>query len=61
MYQNCNISGPPPSLAEQLKQVLAERERRSSVDTDGVFSNTLQSEDISKGKLLSHKTRCLYF
>lgn len=24
------LAGPPPSLAEQLKQVLAERERRSS-------------------------------
>lgn len=25
-----NLAGPPPSLAEQLKQVLAERERRSA-------------------------------
>lgn len=39
------LSGPPPSLAEQLKQVLAERERRmsGSSDTNNSSSNISQT------------------
>lgn len=45
-FTNRNASGPSACFAEQLKQVLAEREMRS-VDSE----NGTSAEDGTKGKL----------
>ncbi|XP_060519961.1 uncharacterized protein LOC132698107 isoform X4 [Cylas formicarius] len=44
--------GPPPSLAEQLKQVLAEREKRLS--SDSVHSSTDELNEKSKNNAAQH-------
>lgn len=44
-----NISGPPASLAEQLKQVLAERERRfSNSETSSSMESSLTSLNLAE-------------
>lgn len=45
--------GPPPSLAEQLKQVLAERERRSSIESDSAGGHDSHSEDTNRSTIAS--------
>lgn len=43
------LQGPPPSLAEQLKQVLAERERRISGGDNSSREGSGDFTDINKG------------
>lgn len=61
------LAGPPPSLAEQLKQVLAERERRTSEMNANNVSQTLVdeirqavNEANAKGMLFAIFRHCSY-